>query len=576
MAFPEFPNRLDTPIPQGGRLATRFCLLATLLVICLVPRGLMALRVPSVDPDGVLYIELAKTLDAGDLRRGTDGMGLNTYPVILMLLHRAGLDWELAGVVWGVVIASLVVLPLYGWVRRQFDDRVAATACLLYAVHPKMIEWSPELTRDPTFWFLLVLTLYLLWRAVTEVRLRWFLAAGPALILALLTRFEALVLLFPLVLWSFWRWLALRTARTRLALGVVLCLATVPILTLLMVSCWLRVPWDSLHLRLDPWARFQTWLEYATGDMAAAQAGLNPLLPADVEPMPLRIMLREFVATMTRGLSPIYALLMFGGLWAWRSTWARRDHQPLFYAALGVLAGIWVHLWYDRMICPRYALSIALMASPFAALALLGLTQRMARTAEGVCHCLTAAGSTSSEGEDGVSAAVKQCCTGKVGAVRQPTLLSSAMAAAPIVVVAAIGIASAMTSNRCYFASRKLAVDLGRWVQQAPWTAPMMVGPAGLTPIMGFYAEKGRYELFRNDTADAAEIAGLVQRYHPDLLLLRPTKRMNALRCEELASQLKLQGFTEVDPVPRPAGSDPVVLLVRGHAGVRVAGRTAR
>jgi hypothetical protein len=534
----------------------------------------MALRVPSVDPDGVLYIQLAKALEAGDLKRGTEGMGLNTYPVILMLLHRAGLDWETAGVVWGVVIASLVVLPLYGWVRRQFDDRVAATACFLYAAHPKTIEWSPELTRDPTFWFLSVLTLYLLWRAVTEVRLRWFLAAGPTLILALLTRFEGLVLLFPLTLWSFWRWLALRTGRTRLALGVILCMATVPVLLLVTAVCWLPIPWESLPLRLDPWARFQTWLEYATGDLAAAQAGLNPLLPADVEPMPLRLMLREFVATMTRGLSPVYALLMFGGLWAWRSTWARRDHQPLFYAALGVLAGIWVHLWYDRMICPRYALSIVLMASPFAALGLLG-----------VCRCLTAAANTSSDDESRIPAALKPCRTGRgwfsTFVVRASARLGHnglkpALQTIPIVVVAVVGIASAMLSNRCYFASRKLAVELGHWVQKAPWTAPMVVGPAGLTPIMGFYADKGRYELFRTDTADAAAIAELVQRYHPDLLLLRPTRRMNAVRCDELAAQMKSQGFTEVDPVPRPAGSDPLVVLVRGQAGVRMAGRAAR
>jgi hypothetical protein len=500
------------------------------VVICLVLRGLMAMRVPSVDPDGVLYIELAKALDAGDLQRGTEGMGLNTYPVILMLLHRVGLDWELAGVVWGAVIASLVVLPLYGWVRRQFDEQVAAAACLLYAVHPKTIEWSPEITRDPTFWFLLVLAIYLLWRAVTEVCLRWFLAAGPVLILALLTRFEGLILLLPLVLWTFWRWVALKSARVRLALGVVLCMGAVPAVAIVAVTLWWPVAWENLSLRLDPWARFQTWLDYAAGNTAAAQAGLNPLLPADVEPMPLRIMLREFFATMTRGLSPVYALLMFGGLWGWRRVWARRDHQALFYAALGVLVGIWVHLWYDRMICPRYALSIVLMASPFAALGLLGLVRRTSRAAQWIG--LRARG-------------------------------SAAMAAVPIALVVVVGVASAMTSNRCYFASRKLAVELGRWIQQAPWTAPMVVGPAGLTPIIGFYADKGRYELFRTDTADAPAIAGLVKRYRPDLLLLRPTKQMNAVRCEELAAQMKAQGFTEVDPVPRPARSDPLTVLVR-------------
>lgn len=538
MPPPGYPNILSDPAPQRNCYGSRLKLLAILVLVCLALRGAMALRIPSVVPDGVLYIQLAKALDAGDLAHGIEGMGLNTYPLILMLMHRTGLDWESAGVVWGVVIASLVVLPLYGWVRRQFDDRVAAAACLLYAVHPKTIEWSPEITRDSTFWFLLTLELYLLWRAVTEVRVRWFLAAGPVLILAVLTRFEGLVLVFPLVLWTFWRWLALREARARLVIGIVVCVTAVPLLAVLAAVFWWRVPLESLPVRLDPWARFQTWLEYLGGNTSAAQAGSNPLLPADVPPMSTRAMLREFFATMTRGLAPIYALLMFGGLWGWRRTWARRDHQALFYAASGVLVGIWVHLWYDRMICPRYAISIVLLASPFAALGFLGLLRRTRLAAEWL-GCRARA--------------------------------SAAWTAVPVAVVVVVSVAAAMSSNRSYFASRELAMELGRWVQRGPWTAPLLVGPAGITPIMSFYAKKGRCESFRIDTADASTVDGLVQRYHPDVVLLHATKRMDATRCEELAAKMKTQGFTEVDPVPRPARSDPLIVLVRQSAAIRAA-----
>ncbi len=76
------------------------------------------------------------------------------------MLHRAGLPWETAAKWYGVVLASLAVLPLFGWVRRQFDDVVAVVACLLYAVHPKLIEWSPEAVREPSFWFFFLLALY--------------------------------------------------------------------------------------------------------------------------------------------------------------------------------------------------------------------------------------------------------------------------------------------------------------------------------------------------------------------------------------------------------------------------------
>ena len=145
------------------------------MLLCLVPRVVMALRIPSVCPDGVVYINAAQAIEAGNLRQGLTDMSLNIYPLILLALHRAGLDWELAAAVWGVAISSLVVLPLWGWARRQFDDAVALVACLLYAVHPKMIEWSPEVMRDPTFWFLFMLAIYWLWQAITRVSYGYFL-----------------------------------------------------------------------------------------------------------------------------------------------------------------------------------------------------------------------------------------------------------------------------------------------------------------------------------------------------------------------------------------------------------------
>jgi len=543
MHFPDYPNLLADPFPQRKVYPPHVRVLVILVLVCLALRVLMATRLTSVDPDGVLYIQLAQALEAGDLKQGTQGMGFNTYPVILMLLHRGGLDWEMAGVVWGVVIASLVVPPLYGWVRRQFDDRVALAACMLYAVHPKTIAWSPELTRDPTFWFLVTLTLYLLWRAVTEVRLTWFLAAGVPLVLTLLTRFEGLVLVIPLVLWTFWRLIALESARARLLLGAILCVVAIPALAVLAAWVGLGIPLEDLPLRFDPWARFQTWLAYMVGGPSAARAGLNPLLPADVAPMSLREMLREFFPIMTRGLGPAYALLMFGGIWGWRRVWARREHQPLFYAAIGVLLGIWVHLWYDRAICPRYALLIVLLASPFAALGLLGLVQRTAQLAEWLGW---------------------------------GTRTRIAAAFLPVALVAVVGVGDAMLGNRRPFALRKLAADWGRWIHQGPWSAPMMVGPVGMTSIIHFYAGKGRYEVFRIDMADASEIARLVELHHPDLLLVRTTRRIDAEGCDELVARMKLRGFSEVDPVPRPAGSDPVVVLVRGDAGARVASRVER
>ncbi len=257
----EYANHLAVPQAERLQLPPAHWLLLILVLLCLVPRAMMAMRIPSVCPDGVLYIHVAQAIEAGDWSSASRDMGLNIYPLILTALHRMGLDWELAAGLWGVTVSSLVVLPLWGWVRRQFDDRVALIACLLYAVNPKFIEWSPEVMRDPTFWLLFMLAIYWLWRAVTEVHYGYFVAAGMAIILASLTRFEGLFLLIPLTLWAFWRFTALsgrqratcgagvspaqatgaappQNYRKKLLLGVVFCVVVFPALLLAINVGW--------------------------------------------------------------------------------------------------------------------------------------------------------------------------------------------------------------------------------------------------------------------------------------------------------------------------------------------------
>lgn len=533
----DYSNHLLDACPQRLAVCRRIGILAVLVLVCLAVRGAMALRIPAVNPDSIVYVHSARAWEAGDAKTATRELGLNVYPVILMLLHRAGLDWELAGTLWGVVISSLVVLPMFGWVRRQFDDRVALAACFLYAVQPKMIEWAPEIMRDPTFWFVLMLSIYLLWRAVTEVALGWFLAFGLAMAIAVLTRFEGLLLVILLLLWTFWRFRALQSGRGRLLLGALLGVAAFPLLGFLLSMAITDRSFGELWLRLDIWARFEGYFQWLTGHLAAGGKSYNPLLPADEASLPVSRMVWMFVPTLTRGLSPLWALLMFGGIWGWRHVWRRRDHQAPFWAGTAILVAIWVQLWFDRAICPRYALPIVLLGSPFAALGLLGLTDRL---------------------------------TGWAARFGVPVRMQAAVVVLPLVVVAAIGIADSMTCNRGYFASRKLAADLGRWLAASKLSDPMLVGPVALTPIVSFYADKGRYEQYRMDSTSESTITNMVAACRPDLLLLRTTKRIDAEQCGQLAERFKAHEFREIDPVVRPPLCDPLVILVRRPDGANV------
>jgi len=524
-----YANHLAAPGPERTRPLPAGWIPLLLVLACVIPRAVLAARLPSICPDGVLYVRLAEAIEEGDFRAGFQRMALNTYPIILAGLHRLGLDWEFAAALWGVTAASLVVLPLWGWTRRQFDDRVALIAGLLYAVNPKMIEWSPEVMRDPTFWLFFMLAIYWLWRAATEVRLRYYLAGGAAVALAALTRVEGLFLLIPLTLWTMWRLAALEPAhRKNLALYVALCCAVFPALLAVANLGLLSSHSDWVAMRSRPLIRAQMCLASLVGRGNAAAAD---------DPLSFGRTLWIFVPTMTRGLSPIFALLMFGGIWGWRRVWARRDHQPLFYVALAVMAGILVQMRYDRNICPRYALPIVLMAAPWAALGLLGLIDRLARVAERLRW-----------GD----------------AARRAAIAPLAVAAA------ALSLLDGITGNATYFETRRAAADVGRWMRAEIHGPRTLVGPVGITPIVSFYSDGAPYRTFFWDAEDAT-ILKLVRQSRAAVVLLQPARELTQARCDALAESLKRAGMAPPSREGAPDTRGRFAVLVRGERAPRVA-----
>ncbi len=365
-----YSNHLATPQPQRARLPWRPAVVLTLLMLTAAPRIVTAYRAETICPDGALYVRLAKAMEQGHLEQALAGLHLNTFPVVLAAGHwLLGWDWDLVGRWWGVLAATLAVWPMFAWVRRQFDDRIAVAACLLYAAHPKLIEWSPEVIRDPTYWLLFVGSLALLWRAVTEVRLHWFLLAGVTSTLCVLTRFEGLFLLIPLVLWTAMRWFALRESRGRLLVGALLCAGAFPAL-LLVVNIWLLSGHAQFEaFRAEPFDRAAKWFTALLG--AAPGEAESALSNLDLAWL--------FVDAMFRGITPLFLLLLFGGYFARRSVWDRSDHVPLFLVTIAVMAGVWIHIWFAHVGSSRYALTIVLLSTRCAGLGLLTASSWVSR-----------------------------------------------------------------------------------------------------------------------------------------------------------------------------------------------------
>jgi hypothetical protein len=510
----DFPNRLTDADPLRDAVRPRIVLVLCMAIVGMIPRTLLALKLDSICPDGTLYLRLAQALDRGDWVIGLSHMCLNPYPLLLVAAHRLGVEWEYTGKVVGVLSAGLVPFPLFGWVRRQFDDRAAMAACFLYNVHTCFVRWSPETLRDPTFWLLFTSTLYVLWRAVTEVRLRWFAAAGLTLAGAAMTRFEGWYLLLPLTLWSGWRFQALQSPawRRRLLAGVAICVSIAPMIALLATLTVLRGHpfWDAMRWRPLTFVQVYFGLHAPDADDPVAAISFGQ-------------MLWKFGPTVFRGLTPLFGLLLLVGVWRGRRTWFRSDHQPLFFTALAVLTGMWIHLWVAGGTCSRYVLPVVIMGDGFAAVAFLSMVDWLTR--------------------------------------QFPSRFRWLVLGSTIAVVAVLGTSFAVGGD---YSRRGGEARLGRWIGNQFGPTPVVLGPSGVTQVIGYYAGATVHGL---PPGKEASVVDRLREVRPDVLLLLSTRHEDYRHRPELNAGIEAAGYRLMGRPPLPDGLNDLSVYVRTDAG---------
>ncbi|MBN1591569.1 MAG: glycosyltransferase family 39 protein [Pirellulales bacterium] len=405
-----FPARLTAEAVLGkdaaAALPRRWSLLAFLLLFCLVFRVWSAWKWNVLWADSIAYLADADALARGDLQRAFGAHGLNVYPVILLWLQRTGGNVLVTAEWWSVLMGTLTVLPLFGWIRRQFDDQVATVACLLYAFHPKLVVFCPLIIRDATLWFLFTLSIYLFWRAITENRWWLFLVAGIALTLNVHTRTEGWLLLPSLLLWCAIRVFAVPRSRIRVIFGTAVCLSVIPASITLVNMTWLREcpQWQivrSDHLKIvDQWLKSfhspdQTpKQEPPKQKQPSAVAKTNPKVAkpspppkaakADLKPSRDRtpahpagpVLMRKVVMRLVKAFTYVHGLLTLVGLFLWRRVWIRLEQQAL--ALMGLLLVVAVYVNYTSAgIDVRYFLPLVLVSFPWMALGFLSIERTL-------------------------------------------------------------------------------------------------------------------------------------------------------------------------------------------------------
>lgn len=241
------------------RLSPRW--LIALLLLCAIPRIILATRLHSTCDDSFYYMYVAQHLEAGNEMPLLRYLNLNVFPIILLAGHQTGLPWHVAGQVWSVFAAILLILPLLGWTRRLFNDRIAFLSCFLYTIQPTLIEISVEPVRETTFWLFSNAFLYFLTRAITDLRWRWFALTGLMLGLAIQTRTEGWALLVPCGVWLVWAWRRNPSRRWRLSCGHVVVLAVMPTVLIALNLTLLRHHEEWQWGRLSHFAVGWNWMK---------------------------------------------------------------------------------------------------------------------------------------------------------------------------------------------------------------------------------------------------------------------------------------------------------------------------
>jgi hypothetical protein len=377
-----------------------------IIVLCLIPRAVVAWSLPAACDDAYTYIHFADSLERGDLAEALYYLNINIYPIVLSLLHRLGLDWIVAGKLWGVLMGTLVVLPMYDWLRRMFDDRIATVAIFLYAVHPKIIEYTVEPIREATFWLFFVLCLDFLWRSKEERRWMQFVVAGASLALAVHTRIEGWLLLAPLAVWlgrSFWQNPA---ARMRLAFGTLLCLSITPLFVcvmnvtllanhnqwelgrlrpFLLVAKWLHAPIADQPIQLprEPHTRRPAHPDFSAvarrvatplanpqalaKALVLAQGGMDPAPSPQIakprSPSKGRVYLNEF----SRSIGFVFIAFLIWGLVHCRRELLNPDKGILAALTVAALLAVWIRLTQIGNMNGRYFFIVLLIDGAFAA-----------------------------------------------------------------------------------------------------------------------------------------------------------------------------------------------------------------
>ena len=180
--------------------------------------------------DGILYIEVAKNILAGNFQ-AVSGYGfISLYSFLIALFQMIFHNWELSGKMVSVVFGSLTIIPLFLFIKGIFNLKVAVVSALFYMVHPRFVEYASDVLREPTYWFFSVLAIWLAWVGISRKKYLVFVLASLSTGLAMFTRSEGMLIWIIVILWIVWLFVKESKQRKRTLVYMAIYIFSLPLL----------------------------------------------------------------------------------------------------------------------------------------------------------------------------------------------------------------------------------------------------------------------------------------------------------------------------------------------------------
>jgi len=176
--------------------------LGLLVLITLLTRILALFQTPIISTDGVFYIQAAKLFSEG---RYAEIGRFDLFPLMLLLVHKIIGDWELSGRLISITLGTLTVVPVFLLGRSLYNEKAGWLSALFYMTLPDFLKYDSDVLRDPTSWFFIATTLYLVWEGLKKNRLGLIGLASVSAGLGALVRVEGFIVWGFLVIFAAFR-----------------------------------------------------------------------------------------------------------------------------------------------------------------------------------------------------------------------------------------------------------------------------------------------------------------------------------------------------------------------------------